>query len=59
MQFVVDPEKTRFDVYFAADLADALNEAQRQAQRLKQDTPAVEVVLTWLALHFHLDVRNG
>ena len=42
--FVADNNKTRFDVYFALDLAEALNEALRQPDPLH-----------WLVNHWRLD----
>lgn len=56
MTFEADIDKTRFDFYFANDLADALNDAQREAQRVELDPHAVKLLLEYLARVFRLEV---
>jgi hypothetical protein len=56
MGFEADADKTRFDVYFAKDIADALNDAQAAGERVQLDPHTVELVLSYLARHFRLEV---
>ena len=56
MKITADPDKTRFDLYFAADLVHALNDAQREAQRVELDPQAVKLVIEYLARRFRLEV---
>ena len=50
------PEKTKFDVYFAADIVAALKDAQQQAARVELDAFAVDQVIAHLARRFRLEV---
>lgn len=56
MTFQADPNKTRFDIYYAQEIADALNEARAAAERVQLDAHAVKLVLEHLARRFRLEV---
>ena len=49
-------DKNRFDAWFGEDLASALNEAQKAAQRVELDAFTVDQVLAYLARKFDLEV---
>lgn len=56
MKLEAIPEKTRFDFYFAADIVDALMDAQKQATQVELDAFTVDQVIAYLARHFRLEV---
>jgi hypothetical protein len=56
MQFAADRDKTKFDIYFAPNIADILTDAAEQAQRVELDKFTVEQVLAYLARRFRLEV---
>lgn len=54
MNFEADTDKTR--IYSADDIADALNAAQSEAERVQLDSHAVKLVLEYLVRVFRLEV---
>lgn len=55
MKFTTDPERTRYDFYFADDLADALNAL---AAVLTEGLSLADV-LVWLAQRWRLEVHDN
>jgi len=56
MKFEAIPDKTRFDFYYADDIADALNAA---VVAVTDESLSLAGVLAWLAQRFRLEVSDG
>lgn len=57
MKFSAEPEKTRFDVYFAEDVVDVLTAVTAAAARLGLDSATVDKLLALVAERFRLEAE--